>query len=86
MPHALDTELRDWLQAQAASYLDLSPADLDPDTPLAAYGLDSVYALTIAADIEEHLEIVLEPELMWEHPTLNALTEALLREKAAQHP
>jgi acyl carrier protein len=77
--NAPETELRDWLRSQVASYLDLPPEDIAFTVPLAAYGVDSVYALTIIADIEEHLQIALDPELIWEHPTIEALTAVLRR-------
>src|SRR5690349_21815633 len=73
-PALPEPALRDWLRAQIAGYLDLAPADIADDVPLAAYGVDSVYALAILADIEESLELALEPELIWDHPTIAALS------------
>jgi acyl carrier protein len=69
--------LRDWLRAQIAEYLDLAPAEIADDVPLSAYGVDSVYALAILADIEERLELALDPELIWDYPTIAALSAFL---------
>jgi len=76
--------LRAWLIDRVAAYLQCSPDTIRPDTPLADYGLDSVYALTMCADIEDHLGIDLEPTVMWDNPTVDALTEAVLAEAAAR--
>jgi acyl carrier protein len=70
-------ELRDWLRTQIAEYLDLPPEEIAVDVPLSAYGVDSLYALTIIADIEDHLEIALDPELIWDYPTIEALSAFL---------
>ncbi|MBF6215156.1 acyl carrier protein [Nocardia puris] len=78
MDDTLFTERRDWLRAKVAYYVEREPEEIGFDTPLTAYGLNSVFALTIAADIEDELGITVEPEVMWEHPTINALTPALL--------
>ncbi len=75
-------ELRAWLAERVAAYVQRSPSELAYDVPLAEYGLDSVYALTLSGDIEDHLGIALEPTLMWDHPTIEALTSALLGELA----
>jgi acyl carrier protein len=76
-PALPEPALRDWLRAQIAGYLDLAPAEIADDVPLAAYGVDSVYALAILADIEERLELALDPELIWDYPTIGALSAFL---------
>lgn len=73
-----ETALREWLRSQIAEYIDLPPEEIAVDVPLSAYGVDSLYALTIIADIEEHLQIALEPELIWDYPTIETLTAFLL--------
>jgi acyl carrier protein len=75
--NASDVDIRDWLRTQVASYVDLPPEEIAFDVPLAAYGVDSVYALTVIGDIEEYLQVVLDPELIWEHPTIEALATVL---------
>jgi acyl carrier protein len=71
--------LQQWLAARVATYVQKAPEDIKTDVPLAEYGLDSVYALTLSGDIEDHLGLTLEPTLMWDHPTINALAQALLQ-------
>ncbi|MFH9728018.1 phosphopantetheine-binding protein [Streptomyces sp. NPDC017254] len=68
---------RAWLAARVAEHLRMSPADLSPDTPLSEYGLDSVYALSVAADLEDRLGVMVDPTVLWDNPTLNALCAAV---------
>ncbi|GLZ41080.1 phosphopantetheine attachment site domain protein [Actinokineospora sp. NBRC 105648] len=70
-------DLRDWLVARVATYLRRSPQDVDPAVPLAEYGLDSLTALAISTDIEDEYDLVLDPALAWDHPTIDALTAVL---------
>lgn len=76
--HSLET-LRPWLAARVASYVQRPVHEIQTNTPLAEYGLSSVYALTLTGDIEDHLGLVVDPTVMWDHPTIDALTEALLQ-------
>lgn len=71
--------LQEWLISRVAAYVQRSPGEIKADVPLSDYGLDSVYALTLSGDIEDHLGLSLDPTLMWDHPTIAALSEALLR-------
>ncbi|MFG3257132.1 acyl carrier protein [Streptomyces sp. NPDC048172] len=48
-------ELRRWLTARIAFYLDIDAGSIDPDTDLASYGLDSVYALSVVSDMQDRL-------------------------------
>lgn len=67
-----------WLAARVAEYVRQPTEAIQLDVPLSQYGLDSVYALTLTGDIEDHLGISLDPTLMWDHPTLRKLSEALI--------
>ncbi|MGE6758923.1 acyl carrier protein [Corallococcus interemptor] len=71
--------LSGWLSSRIAAYVQRRPDEIRADVPLAEYGLDSVYALTLAGDLEDHLGLSLDPTLMWDHPTIAGLTQALLQ-------
>ncbi|TYB54709.1 acyl carrier protein [Nonomuraea sp. PA05] len=72
-----DTEIRAWLIRQIADYLSL-PADLiDPATPLQTYGLNSILALTLSVDIEDHFGLLVDAELAWDLETVDAITAHL---------
>ncbi len=83
--HSLET-LRPWLAARVADYVQRPVAEIQTDIPLADYGLSSVYALTLTGDIEDHLGLVIDPTVMWDHPTIDALTVALLQSLGATSP
>jgi acyl carrier protein len=71
--------LQEWLTSRVAAYVQRTPEEIKANVPLSDYGLDSVYALTLSGDIEDHLGLSLDPTVMWDHPTIAALSEALLR-------
>lgn len=71
--------LQEWLAGRVATYVQKAPEDIKTNVPLAEYGLDSVYALTLSGDIEDHLGLTLDPTLMWDHPTIDALARVLLQ-------
>jgi acyl carrier protein len=72
-----EAEFRFWLTERLATHLKREASDIDVDTPLAEYGLDSLYALAVVADIEDYLGISVEATMMWDHPSVTALTSAL---------
>lgn len=69
--------VRDWLVDRVAFYLELSPSDVAMDAPMVDMGLDSVYAMTLSGDIEEHFGLIVEPTVAWDHPTIVALADHL---------
>ncbi len=78
-----EAEFRTWLIERLATHLNRETSDIDVDAPLADYGLDSLYALAIVADIEDHLGIPVEATIMWDHPSVAALASALAKQIAA---
>lgn len=79
-----EAEFRQWLTERLAEHLKRDAADIDPDTPLAEYGLDSLYALAVVAEIEDHLGIDVDATMLWDHPSVAALTTALADMLAAR--
>ena len=69
--------LRPWLVARVAEYTERDPATIDPAAPLSGFGLDSVYALALCGEIEDHLDVTLEPTVIWDHPSVDALVAFL---------
>ncbi|MDQ1829198.1 acyl carrier protein [Massilia scottii] len=79
-----EASLKTWLAERVAEYVRLTPDQIRSDTPLADYGLDSVYALTLNADIEDYLGLTLDNALMWDHPTIDALSKVLIEMMALE--
>ncbi|MFI9076356.1 acyl carrier protein [Streptomyces sioyaensis] len=73
-----EQQLQEWLTQRVSEYLELAPGQLDPDSPLAEIGLDSVYALALCGDVEDAFGISVEPTLAWDHPTVTALAKGIL--------
>ncbi|WP_037908680.1 acyl carrier protein [Actinacidiphila yeochonensis] len=71
------SELRTWLTARVAEYLGRPPEEIDVTADLAVLGLDSVFALALCGDIEQHLDVVLQDTVVWDHPSVEALTSFL---------
>ena len=61
--------IEEWLKTQLAESLYVDPADVDVREPFASYGLSSVAAITLTAD--------LEATLAWDYPTIELLAEHL---------
>lgn len=55
-----------------------------PTTPFADAGLDSIMALTLRDRLERALGLSLPPTVVFEHPTLRALTRHLLARASEQ--
>ena len=66
-----------YLVDRLAAYLKIPAETIRSDTPMADYGLDSVYAVAISLDIEDTFQIAVEPTLLWDFDTLADLTSYL---------
>jgi aryl carrier-like protein len=75
-------ELADWLTTKVAGYLNVSPNTIDIDTPLADFGIDSVMAMTLCADLHEE-GFPVDTTIVWDHPTINAIATYLITEGSA---
>lgn len=71
-------DLRSWLAERVAAHAGLPAEQIAPDADLGRYGLDSVEAFTVCCELEDLLGVGLEPTLLWDHPTIDALSEFLL--------
>jgi acyl carrier protein len=69
--------LRAWLIDRVAAYLECEPSQIDPARSLADYGLHSVLALSLGADLEDHLQVRLESTVVWDHPSIEELVAHL---------
>lgn len=82
-PHTAEA-LAGWLVGHVAAYTRLSADEIDRAAPLTDYGLDSVAALSLCGDIEDEFDLVVEPTVAWDHPTVEALVAYLLAELGPQ--
>lgn len=63
-------EVQDRLARITSAVLKVKADDLDFETDLGEYGVDSVSLMEIINEVEKSFRIVLEPSILTEHPTL----------------
>jgi acyl transferase domain-containing protein/acyl carrier protein len=77
-PRASVAALRGFVAAAAAAVLGAAPNETpDPDVPLNEAGLDSLMALELRKSLGSGLDLRLPATLLFNFPTINALTEHL---------
>ncbi len=69
------TELKSWLTNWLASKKGIEPASIDPDKPIAAYGLDSILAINLEKDVNETFGISWPIESFLQENTINSLVK-----------
>lgn len=77
--HHEPARIQEWLLDRVGYYLQISPTEIGSTTPLAEIGMDSVFAVSLCGDIEEELDLVVEPTLAWDYPTVEEIAGYLHR-------
>ncbi|MFJ4685555.1 acyl carrier protein [Streptomyces sp. NPDC091377] len=80
----VEAELREWLCAYLTEELRLPPDAIDPDQPMSVYGLDSVRAITLITEAEDRLGCELDPNALWEFPTVASFAGLLAAQVSAE--
>ncbi|MGY5046318.1 SDR family NAD(P)-dependent oxidoreductase [Streptomyces sp. 900105755] len=78
MPLTTAEDVRAWLGSAVAEAAGLDPRAVDPDRPIAEFGLGSRRLVTLAAELSARTGRPLEPSLVFDHPTIAALADAVL--------
>ncbi|WP_330302726.1 MULTISPECIES: SDR family NAD(P)-dependent oxidoreductase [unclassified Streptomyces] len=73
--------VRAWLAAAVAEDAGIDPPAVDPERPIAEFGLGSRQLVTLAAGLSQRIGRPLEPSLVFDHPTIAELAEAVLGER-----
>jgi len=68
----------EWLRGEIAGHLSIEVSQLDPDSDLALYSLDSSDAVETAIALGQWLKLDIDPSLMWEHQTIRAMAQAVV--------
>ncbi|MFC8096103.1 SDR family NAD(P)-dependent oxidoreductase [Streptomyces sp. NPDC057301] len=76
--------VRAWLESAVAEAAGLTPPAVDPDRPLAEFGLGSRQLVTLAAELSALTGRTLDPSLVFNHPTISALADAVFDEGPTQ--
>lgn len=70
-------EIQQWIVNWLAKHLKMSPASIEADTSFADYGIDSVIAVDLSFELGGWLGVELEATILWNFPTITALSEYL---------
>ncbi|MEO1374971.1 MAG: acyl carrier protein [Cyanobacteria bacterium J06635_10] len=60
--------------------MEIKPSEIDVTIPFDRYGLDSSAAVSMTGDLEDWLGYELDPTLIYDYPTIEALVEHLSSE------
>ena len=74
------SDLQDWLVENIAKSTRLPKKSIGIDIPLANYGLDSLQSVIISGELEEWLNIQIEPTLFWDFPTIEKISSYIIDE------
>lgn len=70
-------EIQDWIVTYLADLLETEPEEIAVTIPFDRYGLDSSAAVGLTGDLENWLGTEVEPTLLYDYPTVEALVEHL---------
>ncbi|MFD6553202.1 type I polyketide synthase, partial [Streptomyces sp. NPDC058398] len=73
--------VRAWLTSAVADVAGLAPSAVAPERPIAEFGLGSVQLVTLVAALSEWTGRPLEPSVVFDHPTIAGIAEALFGEE-----
>lgn len=74
-------EIQDWIVAYLADLLETDADDIDITIPFDRYGLDSSAAVGLTGDLEDWLGIEIDPTIMYDYPTVEALSQYISANK-----
>ena len=84
MPPAMptETEIRDWCLAYVRRIVDNPGVAVGTDIGFAEMGLDSATSAYFIVELEEWVGVELEPELVFDYPTIAELARHIVERRA----
>jgi acyl carrier protein len=73
-------EIQAWIASYLADLLEIEPDEVEVTIPFDQYGLDSAAAVGMTGDMEDWLGCKLDPTLLYDYPTVEALARHLAEE------
>lgn len=77
-------EVVDFLTAGIARFTRRDPAAIPPDAALVDLGLQSIDAVLLSGEVEDHFRIELDPATIFEHETLASFASEITARMAPQ--
>ena len=74
---AAAAEIQRFLIVELARRIEVEPELIDPRQPFERYGLDSLNALRLSAELEARIGCRLPATVVWEYPTIESLARYL---------
>lgn len=81
---AIRDHLRGLIEDELGDALPAAERPLATDRPLADYGLESRSVIALTGEVEDWLEIELDPTMFFDHPSIDALAAFLAAETAPE--
>ena len=79
-------EIQGWLVHHLVELLEIDPDDVAVTIPFDRYGMDSATAVGLTGDLEDWLGCELEPTLLYDYSTIEALANYLVKESHSLRP
>ncbi len=76
--------IADWLVVKLAGPLGVSAREIDVTRPFASFGLGSLRAVALVGELEEWIGRPLSPTLLYEYPTVEALSRHLAADSVVE--
>ena len=73
-------EIQAWIASYLAQLLEIDQDEVDVTIPFDQYGLDSSAAVGMTGDLEDWVERKIDPTLLYDYPTIEALAQHLAEE------
>jgi acyl carrier protein len=78
-----ESEIRDWCLAYVRRIVDDPRVPVGPDIGFAEMGLDSATSAYFIVELEEWVGVELEPELVFDYPTIADLARHIVARRAS---
>lgn len=73
-------QIQDFLVQSLAKLMKVNPTEIETDIAFDRYGLDSASAVELTGLLGKWIDRELEPTLLYDHPTIERLTQYVERE------
>ncbi|MDJ0734085.1 MAG: acyl carrier protein [Nostocaceae cyanobacterium] len=74
------TEIQEWIVSYLANLLEIDAEEIEVKIPFNSYGLDSSVIVGLTGDLEDWLGREIDPTLLYDYPTIEALVQYLSSE------
>ena len=78
--------ISNWLKQWLAGRFSIDAGAINDDAAVTDYGIDSVMAVELTQNLEDWLQVALDPNLVWDFPSLNTLGTYLATQTTLQKP